>query len=411
MIVIAIVLAGYLALALVYWLRAAHATWRMRGLPRLALEGRVSSRPLGHDEAWPSPVPTPDRWPRLSVIVPACNEADELEAAARSLLDNGYPDLELVLVDDRSTDATGAIVDRLAAGDPRVRGVHVAELPAGWLGKVHAMNRGLGEATGELVLFTDADVHFAPGVLRTAVAYLVQHGLDHLAAFPDLRPGRFWLQAMIASFIRQFIVGTRAWQAGDPRSTAFLGIGAFNLVRRPALERTEGLAWLRLEVADDMGLGLLLKRAGARGGVVSAIGGISLHWYQSVGDFLRGSEKAYASVCRFSLPRSLAISTFMLLMETAPWLAPLALLIGGPLRWLGLGGLAVSFAYLLAGMNQARWARGRLTRCLAGPLVAPILAWMVVRAALLGRRRGGLLWRGTLYRPADLAPHMRVRLP
>ncbi len=392
---LAIVLAVYVATAWIYWLLGANATWRMRRLP--TLDGPPSA--------------APDRWPRLSVIVPACNEADELEPAARSLLDNGYPDIEVVLVDDRSTDATGAIVERLADEDPRVRAVHVTGLPSGWLGKVNAMNRGLAEASGELVLFTDADVHFAPGVLRAAVAYLVQHNLDHLAAFPGLRPSPFWLEAMIASFIRQFVVGTRAWSAGDPRSSAFLGIGAFNLVRRSALDRTEGLAWLRLEVADDMGLGLLLKRSGARSGVVSAIGPISLHWYRSVGDFLRGSEKACATVCRFSVLRAAVVAAVVLAMEAAPWLAPLGLLLGGPVRWLGVAALAVTGLHVAASINQARWARGGLSRALAGPAAAPVLAWMVVRAALLARRRGGLVWRGTLYRPEDLAPHMRVKLP
>src|SRR6185369_2740694 len=107
-----------------------------------------------------------------SVVVPACNEARTIERALTSLLAQDYPDLEIVLVDDRSSDETGAIIEHLAASDRRISAIHVRELPAGWLGKVHALQRGLERARGELVLFTDADIHFAPGALRRAVAWV-----------------------------------------------------------------------------------------------------------------------------------------------------------------------------------------------------------------------------------------------
>ncbi|MEK7768052.1 MAG: glycosyltransferase family A protein, partial [bacterium] len=122
-------------------------------------------RSLG-DEAAPEPA----AWPRLSVLVPACNEADTLEPALETLLRSDYPDLEVILVDDRSTDGTGAVVDRLAARDARIVPVHVAALPPGWLGKVHAMHVALPHATGEWLLFSDADVHAAPDTIRRAVA-------------------------------------------------------------------------------------------------------------------------------------------------------------------------------------------------------------------------------------------------
>ncbi|MCX5673257.1 MAG: glycosyltransferase, partial [Planctomycetota bacterium] len=144
MILLAVALAVYVLLGLAYWLAMAYGlvrTWR--GVPRL-------------EEVRP---PEPAAWPKLSVIVPACNEADKIEPAMRTLLAEDYPDLEILAVDDRSTDATGDIIDRLAAEDPRVRAIHVKELPAGWLGKVHALDRGFQESRGRFVLFTDADVH------------------------------------------------------------------------------------------------------------------------------------------------------------------------------------------------------------------------------------------------------------
>src|SRR6185369_5444580 len=102
--------------------------------------------------------------------VPACNEAGTIETALASLLAQDYPGLEIVLVDDRSSDGTGVIIDRLAASDPRISAIHVRDLPIGWLGKVHALQRGLERVRGALVLFTDADIYFAPGSLRRAVS-------------------------------------------------------------------------------------------------------------------------------------------------------------------------------------------------------------------------------------------------
>src|SRR5262249_1819655 len=124
--------------------------------------------------------PEPASWPRVSVIIPACNEEATIEEALRSRLREGYPAAEYIVVDDRSTDRTGEILDRIAAEDPRVVALHVRELPDGWLGKVHALHAGLARATGEWVLFSDADIHHEVGTLRRAVAHCEQNGIDHL---------------------------------------------------------------------------------------------------------------------------------------------------------------------------------------------------------------------------------------
>jgi len=111
----------------------------------------------------------PDRWPLVSVLVPANNEQDTLFDAMQSLLRVDYPNLEVVIIDDRSTDRTGAVAEQLAAADPRIRILHIDELPAGWLGKVHALHRGIEVCNGEWLLFTDADVELRRGTLRRAL--------------------------------------------------------------------------------------------------------------------------------------------------------------------------------------------------------------------------------------------------
>jgi glycosyltransferase involved in cell wall biosynthesis len=218
-------LIAYAFIACSYWL------WLLVGNARLvrAVPALIELEP-----------PEPGQWPRLSVIVPACNEADAIEAAARTILDQDYPGLEVLLVDDRSTDGTGQIIDRLAAADPCARAIHVDHLPENWLGKVNALATGYDHAHGEFVLFTDADVYIAQNTLRRAVALCEAKGIDHLAIMPDIWPSSLLVDACLATFLRTFPVATRCWAISDPQSRAFIGIGAFNLVRCSAFERTDG---------------------------------------------------------------------------------------------------------------------------------------------------------------------------
>lgn len=192
----------------------------------------------------------PERPPRVSLIAAARNEERNIEAAVRSLLKLDYPELELILVNDRSEDRTGVILDQLAREDGRLCVLHVAELPPGWLGKNHALWLGSRQARGELLLFTDADVLMRPDVLRRAVHLLESAGLDHLAATPEARMPKLLLNLFMAAFGFVFGVFTRPWQARDPKSPRHIGIGAFNLVRAEAYARVGGHRTIALRPDD-----------------------------------------------------------------------------------------------------------------------------------------------------------------
>ncbi len=341
------------------------------------------------------PLPADARWPSLSVVSPACDEAATLEAAARDRLRSDYPDVEFLLVDDRSRDGTGALADCLAAADSRLRALHVRELPAGWLGKVHAQQVGLDAARGEWILFSDADVHYAPDALRRAIALAQARGLQHLAVMPRLLPGPPLLDATLGTFGRLFLLGTRPWAVEDPRSSASIGVGAFNLVRRDALERLGGLASLRLAVADDLELGRLLKASGTRQGAALARRTVWLRWYDSLGAMARGLEKglfAHAGNCR-AWPL-VGAAVLLLFLDLAPWLA-LLLPHGAP--WLTVLGVVVVAAVVGGSALGERWAGRRAWVALLQPLGGACMAWIMLRAAVIGTRRGGVLWRGTLY--------------
>jgi hypothetical protein len=207
--------------------------------------------------------PLPDsELPSLSIVSAARNEAARIEGAARSLLAQDYPGLQVVAVDDRSEDATGAILDRIAAQESRLRVVHVTELPSGWLGKCHALALGESAASGEWILFTDGDVTLEPDAVRRAVSLAIREGADHVAVAADLEVGGLGEAIFLAYFVYAFNVSQRPWDAKDPRSGAHIGIGAFNLVRREAYERAGGHHRIRMELLDDMGLGLIVKKSG-----------------------------------------------------------------------------------------------------------------------------------------------------
>ncbi len=236
-------------------------------------------------------VSPPERWPPLSIIIPACNEAAHLASAVTTLTRQDYPDLEIILVNDRSTDGTAEVIDRLAKADSRVRAIHVTSLPAGWLGKVHALQRGVEMARGEWLLFTDADIHFSEGALRQVIAVAIRQGADHLTLIPHIVQSGFWLAVAVRAFGLLFLLTTRAAGVNRPGSNSFVGIGAFNLVKAEMFRRTAGFEWLRLETVDDVGLGMMIKRAGGASRVAIAYDELSVRWYESVPAMFKGLEK------------------------------------------------------------------------------------------------------------------------
>jgi hypothetical protein len=343
----------------------------------------------------------------VSIVIPACNEEEAIEPAVRSRLLDAYPNLEVILVDDRSTDGTGAAIDQLAAEDARVVPVHVTELPADWLGKQHAMQTGLEHVTGDWVLFTDADVHAVPGCLHRAVARCEARGFDLLAIISELRSTGFVLDAVIAQFLRTVLVAARPWAVEDPRTDAGVGAGAFSLVRRSVLDRSPGLAWLRLELGDDIALGQMLKASGARCSLAMGRGMLDVLFYPTMGAMARAAERAgFTSIGHFSLPRIVAEIAGYWAMEFAPyaalafWRIPMLQIVGA---------ILVILAQATC-VSLNRWAGARTLPAVAQPLGAAMNGILMLRAGVLGTIRGGVWWRGTFYSSSLLRKGRRVRL-
>lgn len=342
------------------------------------------------------PAPAPARWPRVSLVFTARNEGATLGASVPTMLALDYPDLEFITVNDRSEDDTGAILDRVAAADPRVKVVHVAALKPGWLGKTHGLQLGGEQATGEWILFTDADIHFHPEALKRAVAYARAQSLDHLAAIPELHERGTLLGICVGAFSLLFALFVRPWRVPNPASRCHGGIGAFNLVRASTYRKLGGHAPLRLRPDDDLKLGKLMK-SGGFSEVVLGADRLSVAWYDSVGGLVRGLEKNAFAGADYRI-RLIGAGVLLHALFVFWPLAAVFVAIG-PARWLWLGAVAVMLG---AAADNQRFDGGRPWHGLFLPLGLAVLDYAIVRSMVLTIWRRGIVWRGTHYPLRDL---------
>ena len=337
-----------------------------------------------------------DRLPSLSIVVAARDEADGVEAALASLLEQDYPQFEVIFVNDRSSDATGPIADRLKLEHPhgdRLTVLHNAELPDGWLGKVHALHLGVRASRNQSVLLTDGDVRYAPGALRRALTAQQALGADHLVVAPRFEVRGFWEPVLVAYF---FVLFTARFQPSTVhrKKDRFVGVGAFNLLSRACLERLEYLEPLKLQVVDDLHLGLMAKARGQRQFALLGQEELSVRWFFGLRGVVSGLEKnAYAGL-NYHFPTAAAAA----IVSAAPfWTIPL---LGWAFGWkwallwylfqIALGGLAA------LGTGVGAWTG------LAFPLAGMILGYTMMRSAILAETRRAIIWRGTRYPLARL---------
>ena len=332
------------------------------------------------------------RRPRISIIVPARDEARRIEVAMQSLLALNYPDFEVIAINDRSSDATADILARLQHTDSRLTVLQVSDLPDGWLGKNHANAMGAARANGELLLFTDADILMTPDTLDRAAACIEREGWDHITAAPRAHLPGAVLGQFALYFGLLFSLFARPWAARNPRSRAHVGIGAFNFVRRSAYEAVGGHERLRMRPDDDLKLGKLLKSQGYRQLFVNGTGCVEVEWYSSWREVRDGLMKNLFAGSGYSVPITVLGSLFHLLILVGP---PVGLLLAsGVARWL--------CAWACALLMLQGWASSReLGTARWGGLLLPLFGvfgtYLMWRSMLLALSRGGIEWRGRVY--------------
>src|SRR6266446_3544187 len=301
--------------------------------------------------------------PRISVLFAARDEEEKLPGALATLVAADYPNLEIVAVDDRSSDATPRILDELAANHPQLRVVHVRELPPRWLGKPHALQKAYEASSGEWLVFTDADDKFRPDALRRVVALVRERGLDHLALLGDVERSGFWDTVLIAFFGMGFQLAADLHAVSNPNSRAYVGVGAFQMLKRGAYEACGTHRRLAMEVVDDMKLGKLVKQGGFRSGV----GMVALQ---------------IVSLLLFN------VAPFFGLAFGDGWIRALA----------GIS-VVIALCFHLGGDAGMRVSP---LYCLTLPLGATMFAYILLRSTVITLRQGGIYWRETFYKLEEL---------
>jgi glycosyltransferase involved in cell wall biosynthesis len=334
---------------------------------------------------------------RVSIIIPARNEERNIEEALKSVLEQGYEDLEVIVVNDRSTDRTGAILDEVARAYPTLRIVHLKELPRGWLGKNYALYRGAQEANGNLLLFTDADVVMHPSAVSRAVGYMLGHQLDHVAIAPDVRMPGVLLQLFVGVFGIFFSLYARPWKARDPKSRRYIGIGAFNLVRGDVYGAVGTHQRIAMRPDDDIKLGKLIKKHGYRQEFLFGTRMLHVEWYASVREMVEGLTKnAFAGV-DYRISAIVGASIAQLLTSVWPFLG--IFFTHGSTRL--INGVVV-LAILALCRDSARFLTVAPWFGVAFPVATLLFIYILWRSMLAALFRGGIDWRGTRYPLAEL---------
>jgi len=343
--------------------------------------------------------------PRVSIIVAACNEEENIRETLVRLLALEYANYEIIAVNDRSIDRTGQIMDEVAsspqAKDPqaniRLKVIHISELPAGWMGKTHAMWTAGQQATGDWLLFTDADVLFKPDALRRAVAYAEAEHADHVVLFPRMimkQPGE---KIMISFFQALFVFGHRPWKVADPKARDHMGVGAFNMVRRSAYDAVGTYRALCMEVLDDMKLGKVIKNAGFAQRNVFGEDLVSIHWAKGAFGIVNNLTKNFFAVLSFQWPRTVASIVGLGFVSLWPFLG----------IWLAHGWARIPYAIALGSLFLIYYGMSARTAIpsyyfFLHPVSTSLFMYILLRSMALTIWNGGIVWRGTKYSLEEL---------
>ncbi len=334
--------------------------------------------------------------PSVSVVIAARDEAARIEQSVRWLLAQQDVDLDLTIVNDRSSDATPQILERLAAEFTGLRVIRIDELPAGWLGKCHALSRGAENARGEWLLFADGDIHMSADLVGRAITTARAQKADHLCLWPAINCTGTLTRGVMLAWGQCLALYAPAWQINRDRGRKGVGIGAFNLVRGDAYRAIGGHQPLRMEVVDDVKLGLLLRRAGFRQRIYNGWADLEAEWANSLGQSVRAVEKNWFAGVDYNVAKSVTAILFVAALcgiaIAGPWLAP-------GVGWIAFASL---WAPAIPGVLQIRRAGWPWWVLPFIPFGFMLFCWAGIHSTVKTLRTGGIRWRDTFYTLAEL---------
>jgi len=326
---------------------------------------------------------------KCSIIIAARDEEARIERTVRHLLGQQGVEMEIIAVDDRSSDRTPEILRRLASGDARLVVKRVDVLPEGWLGKCHACHVGASAATGEWVLFTDADCWLKPDVIARALRVAELEGADHVT----MAAGTVLESRAAQAWYLLFLTSLLSWFSGTNRDRprSYVGIGAFNLVRAAAYRQCGGYQALRLTVIDDVRLGLLLRRAGKRTRSFLAGDDLMCHWGHTVGSLIKVMEKNYFAALDFR--------TWLAFAGVAGTVGVMGILCLGLLSGsvTGMMGGLSPFLLIVPSARLGRRLGWGWPCAVLVPFMIPVFLYSLINSTVVTLRQGGVRWRDNFY--------------
>lgn len=363
-----------------------YACWELSaGMKRLGSIGEIE------------PISGKGDVPLVSLIVPACNEERGIEEAIHSLLKQSYYNLEIIVVNDRSTDRTGEILTTLQQQYPELTVMEVSSLPNGWLGKNHALHVGAENARGHYLLFSDADVVMEHTVVARAMKVIIDRDLDHLTlGFSNTAKGGL-LNSVIVDSMAGLLLLLKPWKVKEPDSKYFVGIGAFNMVKGSVYRTIGGHRRNRMHPIDDIILGKTIKNEGFRQGCLSGYGFVAVPWYDDIGEMVQGLMKNV--FCFYNFRFSVAVVAVTGIAVTTILPLPLLLFTQGPFRWLMLFALLARLYTFSVNAGALGNSRALFPYALVTPWV---LIYIIIRATVVTTWNQGICWRGTHYPLSEL---------
>jgi glycosyltransferase involved in cell wall biosynthesis len=333
--------------------------------------------------------------PKVSVIIPACNEQDTIQPALRSMLSLEYKHLEIIVINDRSTDHTGEVLRKIQKDYPELQIIEITELPEGWLGKNHALHQGAMVAKGEYFLFTDADILFAKSTLSRAMSLMVNEQKDHLVLiFKNIAKG-WLLNAMMLDAAGGLFFLFKPWKVSDSKSKHFIGAGAFNLVKKSVYQEIGGHDPIKMHPIDDVMLGKIIKKKGYRQECLSGYDFLQVHWYESPRKMINGLMKNIFALYNFRVTYALAAVLIICVMTILP--------VWGAFFAAGLAQLffALSALIRLASCTYGALYSGTTLGTIPFSLLTPYInIYIILKGVLTTLGNKGIDWRGTHY-PLD----------
>lgn len=352
---------------------------------------------------------TLNELPLISIVIAVKDGEKEITETITRVLSSPYDKLELIVVNDRSTDNTGAVLEELKHKFPSLKVVHLDYLESGWLGKVHALKHGTAIASGDYLLFMDADIHLEKSVLMKALNSVKRENLHHLAVLPNLYPVNFFVDLILTNSTIMFIESNKPWKKLEERHVDNVrGVGAFNLLEKKFFnENTPGFNWIKMDIVDDVALAKMIALNNGRTKLMFASkDGPSLTYYDSFIGMVNGFEKNFfAGMANYRYGLMLFLVVFLMSMLIVP-ISWLFLLEVSEFKFIGA-------LYLMINALIALYLNKKLPRSFIHYLLMPLGQFMMgvflLRSSLVCLKNGGVIWRGTHYPYKELKKQCRVK--